>query len=57
MVELSLQTFFTTFCFRGICYGTSSSATLLVENINSISLLEIQYNNSISGSAFKNSSE
>ena len=31
----------------------SSVATLLVENINSTSLLQIQENNSISGSAFK----
>ena len=38
-------------------YGTSSAATLLVENINSSSLLEIQDNNSVSGSAYKNFSE
>ena len=48
MLELSLQTSFTTFCSRGTHYGTSSAATLLVEDINSIyiSLLEIQENNS-----------
>ena len=38
-------------------YGTSSAATLLVENINSSSLLESQDNNSVSGSAYKNLSE
>ena len=53
MLELSLRTSFTTFCSRGTHYGTSSAATLLVEDINSISLLEFQDNNSISGSAFK----
>ena len=42
---------------RGAHYGTSSAATLLVENINSSSLLEIQDNDSISARAFKNSSE
>ena len=36
---------------------TSSAETLLVENINSSSLLEIQDNTSISGSAFKNLTE
>ena len=40
MLELSLQTSFVTFCSRGI----SSAATLLVENTNSSSLLEIQDN-------------
>ena len=35
----------------------SSAATLLVENLNSSSLIEIQDNNSIRGSAFKNLSE
>ena len=56
MHELSLQTSFTTFCSRsgGTHYGTSSAATLLAENINSFSLLEIQDNNSESGSAYKN---
>ena len=49
--ELSLPTSFTT------SYGTSSAATLLVENINSTSFLELQDNNSVSGSAFKNLSE
>ena len=57
MLELSLQTSFTPSCFRGTRYGTSSAATLLVENINSSFLLEIQDNNSISDSAFKNLSE
>ena len=38
-------------------YGTSSDATLLVENINSSSLLEIQDNNSVSGSGYKNLNE
>ena len=57
MLELSLQTSFTTFCSRGTHYGTSSDATLLVENINSSSLLEIQDNNSVSGSAYKNLNE
>ena len=45
---------FTTFCSRGARYNTSSAATLLVENINSSILLNIQDNNSIRGSAFKN---
>ena len=58
MLELSLQTSFTSFCSRGTHYGTSASAaTLLVENINSSSWLEIQDNNSESGSAYKNLSE
>ena len=57
MLELSLQTSFTNFCSRGIHYGTSSAVTLLVENLNSSFLLEIQDNNSISGSVFKNLSE
>ena len=57
MLELSLQTSFTTFCSIGIHYGTSSAINLLVENRNSTSLLEIQGNNSISGSAFKNESK
>ena len=35
----------------------SKAATSLAENINNTSLLEIQDNNSISGSAFKNLSE
>ena len=51
------QTSFTTFCSRGTHYGTSSAATLLVENIDSYSLLEIQDNNSVSGSSYKNLSE
>ena len=34
-----------------------SVATLLVENINSSSLLEIQDNKNVSGSAYKNLSE
>ena len=55
MLELSLYTSFTTFCQRH--YGTSSAATLLIENKNSSSLLEIQDNNSVSGSAYKNLSE
>ena len=41
----------------GTHHGTSSAATLLVENINSSSLLEIHDNNIVSGSAYKNSSE
>ena len=46
------------FCPRGAHSGTSSAATLLAENINSTSLLEIEDNNSIlSGSAFRNSSK
>ena len=49
MLELSLQTSFTTFCSRVTHYGTSSAATLLAENINSSSFLEIQDDNSISG--------
>ena len=53
MLELSLQTSFTTFCSRGTHYGTSSDETLLVDNINGSFLLEIQDNNSISGSAIK----
>ena len=53
MLELSLQTSFTTFCYSGNCYGTSSAATLLVENIKSTSFLETQDKNSISGSALK----
>ena len=57
MLELSLQTSFTTFCSRGTHYGASTAATLLVENIDSTSLLEIQDNNNISGSAVKNLSE
>ena len=57
MLELSLQTSFTTFCSRGTHYCTSSAATLLVENINNSSLLEIQDNNSVRGSAYKNLSE
>ena len=44
MLELSLQTSFITFC---------SDSTLLVENINSNSLLEIQESNIISDSAFQ----
>ena len=56
-LELSLQTSYTTFCSRCIHYGTSSGATLLGENIKSYSLLEIQDNNSVSGSAYKNLSE
>ena len=51
MLELSLQTSFTTFCFRGSRYGNSSAAALLVENINIISLLEFQDNSSISRAA------
>ena len=47
----------TTFCSRDTQYGTSSAATLLVENVHTSSLLEIQDNNSLSGRAFKNSSE
>ena len=54
--ELSLQTSFTTFC-RGTHHGTSSAAILLVENIKSFSLSEIQDNNSVNGSANKNLSE
>ena len=57
LIEQTLQTSFTTFCSTGTLYGTSSAATLLVENINSTSLLEIQENDSISSSAFKNLSE
>ena len=53
MLELSLQASFTTFCSRGTHYGTSSAATLLVEDVNNSSLLEIQDNNSASGSAYK----
>ena len=49
-----LKTSFTIFCSRGTHYGTSSAATLLVENINSSSLLEIQDNNRVSNSAYKN---
>ena len=41
---------------RGTHYGYGT-AILLVENINSSSLLEIQDNNSVSGSAYKNLSE
>ena len=57
MLELSPQTSFTTFCSRDTHYGTSSAATLLVENINSSFMLEIQDNNGVSGSAYKNLSE
>ena len=42
---------------RGTHYGTSWAATLLVENIDSSSLLEIQDNNNVSGSAYKNLSK
>ena len=49
------QTSFTAFCSRGTHYGTSSAATLLVENINSSSLLELKL--SKSGSTYKNLSE
>ena len=42
MLELSLQTSFTTFCSRGTHYSTSSAATLLAKNINSSFLIEIQ---------------
>ena len=45
---------FHNFLFHRYRYGTSSAATLLVENINGTSLFEIQDNNSISCSAFKN---
>ena len=54
MLELSLQTSFTSFCSRGTHYGT---AILLVENTNISSLLEIQDSNNVSGSAYKNLSE
>ena len=37
--------------------NTSSGATLLVQNINTTSLLDIQDNNSMISSAFKNLSE
>ena len=57
MLELSLQTSFATFCSKSTDHGTSSAATLLVENINSSSLLEIQDNNRVSGSAHKNLSK
>ena len=57
MLELSLQTSFTTFCSRGTNYDTSSAAALLVENINNFSLLENQDTNSVSGNAYKNLSE
>ena len=57
MLELSLQTSFITFCSRGTHYGISSAATLSVENIDSSSLLEIQDNYSVSGSAYNNLSE
>ena len=53
MLELSLETSFITFCSRGTHYGTYSDVALLVENVNSISLLEFQDNKSICGSAFK----
>ena len=57
MLELSLQTSFATFCFTDTHYGTSSAATLLVESINSSSWLEIQDNNRVSGSAYKDLTE
>ena len=57
MLELNLQTSFTTFCSKGTHHGTSSATTLLAENINSSSLLEIQDNNRVSDSAYKNLSE
>ena len=57
MLALSPETSLPFFCSRGTCYGTSLAATLLVENKNSSSLLEIQGNNNISGGAFKNLSE
>ena len=44
MLELSTLASFTTFCSRGTHYGTSSAATLLVENININSMSEIQDN-------------
>ena len=52
--ELSLQTSFTTSVPEGTHYGTSSAATLMVENMNSTFLLEIQDNNSISCTDLKN---
>ena len=52
MFELSLQRSFSEISVPEVPYVTSSVATLLVENINSTSLLEIQDNNSVSGSAF-----
>ena len=57
MLELRQQTSFIAFCSRGTHYGTSSAATLLVENINSSSLLEIHDNSRVSNSAYKNLSE
>ena len=57
MLELSLQTSFITFFSSDTHYGTSFAATLLAENINSTSFLEIVDNNSINGSAYRNLSE
>ena len=56
MLELSLHTSSTTFV-TGVQLRYLLGCSLLVENINSTSLLEIQDNNNISGSAFKNLSE
>ena len=57
MPVVEAQTSFTTFCSRGTHYGTSLAATLLAENINISSLLGIQDNNSVTGSAHKNLSK
>ena len=58
MLELSLQTSFTTFCSEvPTTVPPQLQRTLLVENINGIFMLEIKDNNSISSSAFKNLSE
>ena len=55
MLELSFTDILHNFLFqRYRRNGTSSAATLLVEKINRTSLSEIQGNNCISGSTFKN---
>ena len=57
VLDLSSTDILHNFLFQRHRYGTSSAATLLHENINNTSLLEIQNDNSISGGAFKNLSE
>ena len=48
MPELSPQTSFRTLCSGGTRHGTSPAAILLVENINSTSLSEIQDSRDVS---------
>ena len=58
MLELSLQTSFKTFCSNGpATIPPQMQPYCLKININGTSLIEIQDNNSIRGSAFENLSE